>query len=97
MPDGYLPLCRLAAVQPFPGGQAIDRQSLLAIRCPEAQTILAAVCYGTFTLSAMEKFVQRHGNAHLGSRYYEPVRRMKKALPFMRQIQWDEVNCSHKN
>lgn len=37
MPEGYLPLCRLAAEQPIPGGRSIDRQSLLAIRCPQPQ------------------------------------------------------------
>lgn len=42
----YLPLCRLSQHQPFPGGQSIDVDSLKAIRCDGAQTILDAVGYG---------------------------------------------------
>lgn len=32
MPEGYLPLCRRSAVQPFPGGEAINVETLLAIK-----------------------------------------------------------------
>ena len=46
----YLPLCRLSQHQPFPGGQSIDVDSLKAIRCDGAQTILDALGYGPGTL-----------------------------------------------
>ena len=39
----YLPLCRMSKYQPFPGGRSIDVDSLKAIRCDGAQTILDAV------------------------------------------------------
>lgn len=42
MPEGYLPLCRLAFFQPFPGGRNIDAETLLAIKIDGAHTILDA-------------------------------------------------------
>ena len=58
----YLPLCRLSQHQPFPGGQSIDVDSLKAIRCDGAQTILDAVGYGPGTLEEMERFVEKNKN-----------------------------------
>lgn len=86
MAPGYLPLCRISARQPFQGGRNIEVDTLKAIQIDEAQVILDAVGYGPATLKTMERYVERHGDAKPGSRYYTAVQRMKKALPFMRQI-----------
>lgn len=86
MIDGYLPLCSLAYFQPFPGGRSIEVETLKAIKCEGAQTILAAIGYGPETPDQMERYIEK----------YEPERNhavevesMKKALPLMRQIWWD--------
>ena len=46
MPDGYLPFCRLCAIQPFEGAQCIETDTLKAVKTEGAQTILAAVGRG---------------------------------------------------
>ena len=83
MADGYLPLCRLSAHQPFPGGMSIETDTLRAIKCDGAQIILAAVGFGPETVKAMEKYIQKHEN---GAKNGWIVKRMKAALPYMRQI-----------
>lgn len=88
MADGYLPLCRLCAVQPFRGGRNIEVDTLKAIKCDGAQIILAAVGYGPNTPAQMEKYIKKHGDAKQGGRHHVAVERMKKALPLMRQIKW---------
>ncbi len=88
MPEGYLPLCRLAFFQPFPGGRSIDAEALLAIKIDGAHTILDAIGYGPETPEEMDVFIKKHETAAPGSCYYEEVERMKKALPIMRKIEW---------
>lgn len=87
MADGYLPLCRLGHMQPFPGGRSIEPDTLKAIKIDGAQTILAAVGFGPETPEEMEEYIKKHDK---GSKNYKPfaVERMKKALPLMRQIKW---------
>lgn len=84
----YLPLCRLSQYQPFPGGRSIDLDSLKAIRCDGAKTILDAIGYGSGTLEEMERYVEKNKTAQPGSSRWREVERMKKALPFMRSLQW---------
>ena len=84
----YLPLCRLSQYQPFPGCQRIDVDSLKAIRCDGAQTILDAVGYGPNTLEEMELFGDKHKMAQPGTSRHRMAERMKDALPFMRSLQW---------
>jgi len=79
MIDGYLPLCRLAARQPFPGGRNIETDTLKAIKTEHAQTILASMGIGPKTVEEMERYIEKHPNKW-------GVDRMKKALPYMRQI-----------
>lgn len=79
MIDGYLPLCRLSAVQPFPGGRNVDVDTLKAIKTNSAQIILAAMGVGPKTVKEMEDYIKKHPNKW-------GVDRMKKALPYMRQI-----------
>lgn len=86
MIDGYLPLCRLAFFQPFPGGRNIEVETLKAIKCEGAQTILAAIGWGPETPEEMERYIEKHERK--GTHIME-VERMKKALPLMRQIWWD--------
>ncbi len=86
MIDGYLPLCRLAFFQPFPGGRNIEVETLKAIKCEGAQTILAAIGYGPETPDQMERYIEKHERKR---NHAVEVERMKKALPLMRQIWWD--------
>lgn len=85
MADGYLPLCRLAAVQPFPGGRNIEPDTLKAIECEGAQVILSAIGWGPETPGQMERYIKKHeNNPH---RQLE-VNRMKKALPYLKKIKF---------
>lgn len=86
MVDGYLPLCRLSAIQPFPGGRSIETETLKAIKVPEAQLILAAVGGGQDTVEKMERYIKQYRNAKPGTWSYAQVQRMKEALPVMRKI-----------
>ncbi len=86
MVDGYLPFCRLKPVQPFPGGRAIETDTLRAMKCDGAQTILAAIGYGPNTPAQMEQFIQEHEGHEVHS---TAVERMKAALPYMRQLRWE--------
>lgn len=85
MADGYLPLCRLAARQPFPGGRSIEVDSLKAIKCEGAQEILDAIGFGPETPEEMERYIEKNENKP--SKQYEIVR-MRKALPYMRMLKW---------
>lgn len=89
MVDGYLPLCQLAAPQPFLGGRSIRPDTLKAIKCDGAQTILAAIGYGPETPDQMEKYIKRYSKEGPGGRHALAVERMKKALPLMREIKWE--------
>lgn len=86
MADGYLPLCRLAAIQPFPGGRNIEVDTLKAIKCEGAQVILAAAGFGPETPDDMERYIERNKNKP--HRQYE-VEKMKAALPYMRKLKWN--------
>lgn len=85
MGNGYLPLCRLAQYQPFPGGRNIEVETLKAIKCEGAKTILEAIGWGPETPEEMERYIEKHEQE--GTHTME-VKRMKKALPLMRQIWW---------
>lgn len=62
--------------------QNIDVDSLKAIRCDGAQTILDAVGYGPGTLEEMERFVEKNKMAQPRTSRHREVERMKAALPF---------------
>lgn len=97
MPEGYLPLCRLAFFQPFPGGRNIDTETLQAIKTDGAHTILDAIGYGPETPEEMESFIEEHKTAGPESCFYGEVKRMEKALPFMRKIKWSHNAHSSRN
>lgn len=86
MVDGYLPLCRLKPVQPFPGGREIEADTLKAIKCDGAQVILAAVGYGPGTPEEMEKYISKHKGT---GRHATAVERMEEALPYMHRLKWN--------
>ena len=88
MPDSYLPLCRISAFQPFPGGRNIETDTLKAIKIEGAQIILDAIGYGPKTIEEMEHYIERHRNAKPGTCTYAQILLYKKALPYMRQIKW---------
>lgn len=88
MPDGYLPLCRLKAVQPFPGGREIEPNTLKAIKLDGAQTVLQAAALGLGTIEKAEKYLKKHRNAKPGDSEEWIVQCVKAALPIMRQINW---------
>ena len=88
MPKGYLPLCRIAAVQPFPGGRNIEEDTLCAIKIDGADKILDAVGAGINTPNKMETFLQRNANARPESWQYTQKQRIQEALPIMRRIRW---------
>lgn len=89
MVDGYLPLCRLKAVQPFQGGREIEVDTLKAIKVDGAQIILEAIGGGQDTPEKMEAYVKRYRNAKPGTWSYRQVQRMKAALPIMRKFAWN--------
>lgn len=88
MPEGYLPLCRLSLFQPFPGGRNIEVETLRAMKFDGAHIILDAIGYGPQTPEEMEAFIKKHNAAKPRSGLYAEVRRMKRALPLMRQLRW---------
>lgn len=89
MIEGYLPLCRLSQYQPFPGGCAIETDTLKAIKIEGAQTILAAVTWdGATTLEKMEKAIKKHEKAKPGTFLHDHLQNLKRALPIMKQIKW---------
>lgn len=86
MPDGWLPLCRLSANQPFEGATQIEPDTLKALRCEGAQVILAASVSDIDTLEKAEKFIAKYdGNP---KKEYE-LNKAKAALPYMRQLKWN--------
>ena len=89
MVDGYLPLCRLKAVQPFQGGREIEVDTLKAIKVDGAQIILEAVGGGQNTPEQMEAYIKRYRNTKPGTWSYKQVRSMKAALPIMRKFAWN--------
>lgn len=88
MPEGYLPLCRLSLIQPFPGGRSIDVDALQAVKVDGSHIILDAIGYGPERPGEMEQYIQKYQDAEEGTCRYAEVQRMKKALPYMRQIKW---------
>lgn len=89
MPDGYLPFCRMKAVQPFEGARCVETDSLKAVRTEGAQVILAAVGRGAGDdLKGMEIYLQKHPHPAPGSRAEANVERIKKAIPYLRALRY---------
>lgn len=86
MAPGYLPLCRLCAVQPFDGGRNIEPDTLKAIRVDGAEKILKATHYAK-TPWEMERYVEKNEGSKNKDVQYR-VRLFKEALPVMNEIKW---------
>lgn len=84
-PEGYLPLCRPAQNQPFPGGRRIEVETLKAIKMEGAEIVLAALGHGQDTLPEMEQYVKRYRNSKT-SWVQHRVELYRKAIPIMRKI-----------
>lgn len=85
MPDGYLPICRLADVQPFEGGRSIDVKSLKAIKTPDAQRILEVAHIGG-TVADVKKFIKKNENKKPSTWAKTYAEKAKKILPIMQNI-----------
>lgn len=82
-PEGYLPFCRLKAVQPFDGGREIEPDTLKAMKCDGAKEILAAIGLGAETSAEMKKFIKKHER---NSRRSWECERMRAAIPYLEKI-----------
>lgn len=88
MPDGYLPFCRLKAIQPFNWCREIELDTLKAMKVDKAQVILAAIGGGQNTIEKMEEFVRKNRNAKPNTYAYRQVQKINLALPVMRSLNW---------
>lgn len=82
MVDGYLPLCEVI------DGYNINPDTLKAIKCDGAQTVLSAIGFGQDTVEKMESYIKRYRNAK-GSVTLMKVERMKKAIEVLKTIKFD--------
>ena len=83
MPDGYLPLIVTGGYD----GCQVGVNNLIAVKTEGAQEILRATCHGCGrTVSDMEEYISKHGDAKANSYEHEVVAQMKTALPYMRKI-----------
>ena len=81
-------MCRLAYFQPFPGGRNIEVETLKAIKCEGAQTILAAIGWGPETPEEMERYIEKHERK--GTHAME-VERMKYGLAAIKETWISEL------
>lgn len=88
MAPGYLPLCRLCAIQPFEGARNIETDTLKAIKIEGAEYILDAIGHGQDTLEEMEQYVKQYRNSKT-DRVKHKVALYRKAIPVMRKIKWN--------
>lgn len=87
MAPGYLPLCRLCAVQPFEGGRNIEEDTLKAIKIEGAEKILRATIRGK-TFAEMERYARRL--ACVNDERIEHIARIyAEAVPIMKKINWN--------
>lgn len=82
-PEGYLPFCRLKAMQPFKGGREIESDTLKAMKCDGAKEILAAIGLGAETSAEMKEFIKKH--EHNICKSWE-CERMRAAIPYLEKI-----------
>lgn len=89
MVDGYLPMCEWLN-HDNKQDSSINANTLKAIKCSEAQTILAAVGGGQNTLLKMEEYIKKHADAPKGTWEHRQVKRMQKALPILIKLKpWE--------
>ena len=84
-PEGYVPLCKPIR----PDSYHIDPDTLKAIKCDNAQIIMDAVGY--CEMNDMEQYVKRHENAHPGIYADRAACKIKRALPYIKQLMKKEA------
>ena len=89
MTEGYLPLCKLSAFQPFDGGRNVEIETLKAIRCEGADVIMKAASYGATTPEKAERLIHRYSKNEGKSRS-RTLERCKEALPYLKKIPWNK-------
>lgn len=87
MAPGYLPLCRLCAVQPFEGGRNIEEDTLKAIKIEGAEKILRATIRGK-TFAEMKRYVLRFAGVD-DEKIQHNIRIFAEAIPIMEKINWN--------
>lgn len=82
MADGYLPLCRLSANQPFDGARQIEVGTLKCIPVRQAQDILkVAHCGGD--LSEFRDYIDMY---NADAKYQDNIKRIQDILPILENI-----------
>lgn len=89
MTEGYLPLCKLSAFQPFEGARNVDIDTLKAIRCDNAAAVLRAASRGGHTLEQVKEMIERNAKAPKGTGRYDDYLICKAALPAMQKMTWN--------
>lgn len=84
--EGYLPLARLKAIQPFEGCTEIEPDTLKIIATEGAREILLAVRGGVNSVEKMEDFLEKTKGVRPDSWLYVQRGRIEKALPYLRKI-----------
>lgn len=88
MAPGYLPLCRLCYMQPFPGCREIETATLKAVKIDGAEHIIKAVGGGLETMEEMEQYVEKFSNSS-NDFIKHWVEIYRKAIPVMKKIKWN--------
>lgn len=86
MINGYVPFCRMAFHQPFPGSRQIDVNSLKAVKTDGAEIIMQAARCGCSTIKKMGKYLDYHKDAAVGTFEYQQCERIRSAMPFLKEI-----------
>lgn len=81
IPEGFLPLCKLADRQPFSGARNIDISSLVVIRLDCAQDILDISIKGYNTVDKMQKYINSKSCDKLLKK------KIEKVLPIVQEIE----------
>ena len=81
----YVCRCEEVTVGDIRRAIAEGADTLKAIKCEGAQVILEAAGWGPETPEQMERYIKK--NEKNPRKQFE-VKRLKKALPFMRKLKW---------
>lgn len=88
-PPGYIPLCRLKAIQPFEGCREIEPDTLKAIKTEGAKIIMQAA--GRLTKDTPEtwrRYIKRYENSRSACTQ-ERIKRMRRALPYLEKLKFE--------
>lgn len=88
-PHGYIPLCKLKAIQPFKHCREIDPDTLKALKCEGAEIIMKIA--GQLTKDTPKKwreYIKQNANSR-NAYAREQVKRMRRALPYLEKIKFE--------